>query len=156
MWNFCQRLCFTSEFICVTTSVELFVCSVLCSGWALLLTDWMKLNQVFLVYSWLLWVADSYYIADNSTDLFFFCCFLCVSSIYLLLLPRLYFFICMLTLLSLSLLIFLSLSGWVWLWFRNQSQTSWFHVVSYISSQCLICHIHILLQGKKKRKKITF
>lgn len=41
-------------------------------------------------------------------------------------------------------------SGRVWLWFRNQSPASWFHVVSYICSQCLICHIHILLQGKLK------
>lgn len=41
-------------------------------------------------------------------------------------------------------------SGRVWLWFRNQSPASWFHVVSHICSQCLICHIHILLQGKLK------
>lgn len=38
--------------------------------------------------------------------------------------------------------------GRVWLWFRNQSQASWFHVVSHVCSQCLICHIHIFLQGK--------
>lgn len=40
------------------------------------------------------------------------------------------------------------ISGRVWLWFRNQSQASWFHVVSHLRSQCLVCHIHILLQGK--------
>lgn len=45
-------------------------------------------------------------------------------------------------------LYFLRFLGRVWLWFRNQSQASWFHVVSHLSSQCLVCYIHILLQGK--------
>ncbi len=54
---------------------------------------------------------------------------------------------------SLSLLSLLDpslwISGRVWLWFGNQSQASWFHVVSHLCSQCLVRYIHILLQGKK-------
>lgn len=43
------------------------------------------------------------------------------------------------------------LSGRVGLWFGDQSPASWFHVVPHIRSQCLICHVHVLLQGKTKR-----
>lgn len=46
------------------------------------------------------------------------------------------------------LLSFSPILGRVWLWFRSQSQASWFHVVSHVRSQCLICYIYILLQGK--------
>lgn len=59
------------------------------------------------------------------------------------------FFPCSLTFPSASSKPSLWILGRVWLWFRNQSQASWFHVVSHFCSQCLICHIYILLQGKK-------
>ena len=58
---------------------------------------------------------------------------------------------------SLSFIFFdpsLWISGRVWLWFRDQSQASWFHVVTHLSSQCLVRHVHILLQGKIKHESL--
>lgn len=94
---------------------------------ALLLSEWIE-----SIYSFLLFLAllnDSYYIVDPKSDfcLFGFSFSVALPLSYLLLLSGVYF-------VSVYWYSSLWISGWVWLWFRNQSQASWFHVVSYISS----------------------
>lgn len=43
-------------------------------------------------------------------------------------------------------------AGRVGLRFGDQSPASWFHVVPHVRSQCLICHVHVLLQGERKHR----
>lgn len=44
--------------------------------------------------------------------------------------------------------------GWFWIWFRVQPAETWLNAVSHISHQRLLCHLHILLQGKFVQERL--